>query len=576
MAGHSLPPGRPDLTRAPQAQEDRLIPRSRRTRIGALAAVFALVLATAAYAAFGPPETVQPGHRLNEYDIDGRVLVADAAGRAMVLSIDNPGQHMVVLDRCGSGWTPTPISPKSDDLYPIGLAVTPGGTAMAVWRAHVGGTDNVYSSVRPPGGVWGTPELIVADNTFTQFGLSDAGDAIAVYASATGAWSKARPAGGTWGPAEKVWDGNKAVYLAVSRAGDAVIGTYENTFMQAYYRPAGGTWGGVENVKNANVILTGVAVPPMDVEFTGTGTAVMLFRVNPGGFHTVWGATRGGGWTSKELDTDNVMMGRPKLVRHPSGVIAMWTHAQNITNVDIGVARYSGTWETKKVYADDSYFVDFDAAANNAGEILFAAQLDHGTGANLEDIYGATVPSISAPWPDLTLLSPASNGTTLLQREPHVVAGGTDFFLGWSIHGGPDSSQAIATNAVPACADAPPTPTPVATASATPSPTPAPQPIPQPKPTASSAPALGDFVQVPKRKGCASSIRLKLKGPRDFPVKTIVVKLNGKRKATLTGKKLTKPLTLGHLPKRAFTVSFEITLRNGKVVKGKQRFPACR
>jgi hypothetical protein len=55
-----------------------------------------------------------------------------------------------------------------------------------------------------------------------------------------------------------------------------------------------------------------------------------------------------------------------------------------------------------------------------------------------------------------------------------------------------------------------------------------------------------------------------------------VVKLNGKRRATLTGKKLTKPLTLGRLPKRAFTLSFEIALTNGRTVKGKQRFPACR
>ena len=47
-------------------------------------------------------------------------------------------------------------------------------------------------------------------------------------------------------------------------------------------------------------------------------------------------------------------------------------------------------------------------------------------------------------------------------------------------------------------------------------------------------------------------------------------------KATLTGSKLKKPLTLGHLPKRALTVSFEISLKNGKTVKGKQRFPACR
>ena len=536
--------------------------------------MLALVLASAAYAAFGPPETVQAGHRLNEYDIHARVLVADAAGRAMVLSIDDAGQHLVVLDRCGNGWTPTPVSPKSDDISPLGLAVTPGGTAMAMWRAHVGGTDNVYSSERPPGGAWGAPELVATNMTSAQFGLSDAGDAIAVYADSAGAWSRARPAGGTWQPPEQVWSGNKAVYLAVSRTGDAVIGTYEFTFMQAYYRPAGGAWGGVENVMNANVILSGVAIPPMDVEFTGDGTAVMLYRVNPGGFQTVWGATRGSGWSTHILDNDNVGMSGPKLVRHPNGVVALWGHAQNSSNVDIGVARFSGGWETKKVYDMPAYFVAYDAAANSTGEILFAAQLDHGAGASLEDIYGATVPSIGAPWPDLTLLSPASDGTTLLQREPHAAAGGTDFFLGWSIHGGPSSSKVVATNAVPACATAPP----AATPTPTPAPQPQPQPLPQPKPPSSNQPplALGDFIKIPKRKGCSSSIRLTIKGPRDFPVKKIVVKLNGKRRATLTGSKLKKPLTLRKLPKRGFVVSFEISLKNGKVVKGKQRFPACR
>ena len=560
------------MTRTTSAQEDRLIRPSRRTRIAALAGAFALLLTTAAYAAFGPPETVDPGHRLNEYDIGGRVLVADAAGRAMVLSVDNAGQHLVVIDRCGSGWTPTPVSPKSEDVYPLGLAVTPGGTAMALWRVHEGSTTNVYSSVRPPGAAWAAPELVAGGATTVQFGLSDAGDAIAAWSDAAGAWSRARPAGGTWQAPEEVWTPNKAVYLAVSPAGDAVIGTYENTFMQAYYRPAGGTWGSVENVMNANVFLTGVAIPPMDVEFTGNGTAVMLYRINVSGFHTMWGATRGGGWATHILDNDNVGMGGPKLVRHPSGAIAMWGHAPNMTNVDIGVARFGGAWETKKVYDMPAYFVDYDAAANSAGEILIAAQLDHGTGAGLEDIYGATVPSLGAPWPDLTLLSPASDGSALLQREPHAAAGGTDFFLGWSIHGGPSSSQAIASNPVPACASAPPAPTPTPQ----PTPSPSPQPQPQPKPATEPPPAIGGFIQIPKRKGCAASIKLRIKGPRDFPVKRIVVKLNGKRRATLTGAKLKRPLTLGHLPRRAFTVSFEITLKNGKVVKGKQRFPVCR
>jgi hypothetical protein len=230
-----------------------------------------------------------------------------------------------------------------------------------------------------------------------------------------------------------------------------------------------------------------------------------------------------------------------------------------------------GSWETKKVYGAPTSYVTYDVAANAAGETLVTAQISTG---NKDEIYGG-IASGAAPLPDLTTrISAESNGTTLLYRGPMAAAGGNDFFVAWSVHGtSADRTEANATNAVPACASAPPSPTPT--------PTPQPQPPlpqPQPKPTVSSEPppAIGGFIRIPKRKGCASSIKLKIKGPRDFPVKKVVVKLNGKRRASLTGKKLTKPLTLGGLPKRAFTVSFEISLKNGKVVKGKQRFPACR
>jgi len=71
-------------------------------------------------------------------------------------------------------------------------------------------------------------------------------------------------------------------------------------------------------------------------------------------------------------------------------------------------------------------------------------------------------------------------------------------------------------------------------------------------------------------------VTVKVKGPHDLPVKRVIVRLNGKRRATLTGRKLAKPLTLTRVPKRAFTLSFEILLENGTTVKGKQRVPACR
>jgi hypothetical protein len=523
-----------------------------------------LVLATAAYAAFNPPEPVDPDRRLGE--VKYRVLAADGAGRATLISVQNTPQRLVAFDRCGSGWTKTPVGPVSNDVFPLGLAVTPNGTAMAVWSIKENKT-NIYSSVRPPGGAWGPPELLVADNTHAQFGLSDAGDAVAAYSAAGSTWTRTRPAGGSWQAPEKADPDGGFFDLAVAANGDAFIGTYVLTQVQAYYRPAGGSWSGPEKVDAPNVQLDGTFNGPfMDAEFTGAGTAVLAYRLNVSSFITEWAAVRGGGWSVTKLDEDPGDKRTPRLTRHPNGVVALWGRGNSGTN--FAVSRLTGSWETKKVYGAPASYVTYDVAANAAGETLVTAEVN-------DEIYAGTA-SAAAPLPDLTTrISGATNGTTLLYRGPIAAGAGSDFAVAWSVHGSSDDrTEASATNAVPACATAPLAPTPTPTPE--PQPIPQPQPTPTPAPTVSRNPVLGDFVQIPKRKGCASSIKLKLKGPRDFPVKRIVVKLNGKRRATLTGRKLTKPLTLGHLPKRAFTVSFEISLKDGRTVKGKQRFPVCR
>jgi hypothetical protein len=232
------------------------------------------------------------------------VLAADAAGHATLLSVQNTPERLVAFDRCGSGWTKTPVSPVSDEVWPIGLKVTPSGTAMAVWQIHESGDDNVYSSVRPPGGSWGAPELLVADNTYVQFGLSDAGDAVAVYSSGGATWSRTRPAGGTWQAPEKADPDGGFFDLAVAANGDAFIGTYSLLHVQAYYRPAGGSWSGPEKVDEPGVQMDGTHNGPyLDAEFTGTGTAVMTYRINIAGFYTEWGAVRGAGWGRRSSTT---------------------------------------------------------------------------------------------------------------------------------------------------------------------------------------------------------------------------------------------------------------------------------
>ena len=54
---------------------------------------------------------------------------------------------------------------------------------MVVWRGDDGGgTLTHYSSVRPPGGAWGAPQVIVSDDDVSsvQFALTDNGTAVAV------------------------------------------------------------------------------------------------------------------------------------------------------------------------------------------------------------------------------------------------------------------------------------------------------------------------------------------------------------------------------------------------------------
>lgn len=53
---------------------------------------------------------------------------------------------------------------------------------------------------------------------------------------------------------------------------------------------------------------------------------------------------------------------------------------------------------------------------------------------------------------------------------------------------------------------------------------------------------------------------------------TSVKVLSGRK----TLKKSSKAFTLKKLPKKAFTLRFEITLEDGRVVKGSRKFRACK
>lgn len=121
-------------------------------------------------------------------------------------------------------------------------------------------------------------------------------------------------------------------------------------------------------------------------------------------------------------------------------------------------------------------------------------------------------------------------------------------------------------------------------------PAPAPAPVPAPAapapvvaaaaPTKAAAPkpvAVADVVTFPAAKTCASrrSFAIRLRVPKDANVTQATVRVNGKQVAVRKGSRLRSTVDLRRLPKGRFTVSIELKLADGKVVKGSRAYRTC-
>ena len=561
---------------------------------------------------FGPVEVADPTWRPGSFFSDASPFVgSDASGNVLLGTIHrdaNSDDQFAVYERCGSGpvtWQRTVLTDVDDGIVPLGLRVAANGTAMAVWSVSGSGSTTHYSAVRPPGGAWGAPQPIMSDTggAFVQFALGDNGDAVAVWEDSTapvGLWASVRPAGGTWGAPDLISSIAGINHVAMSPTGQAVVAYKGPTpgFVFSRFRPVGGPWtAAVEVMRNAyqNTLDT------LQVAFDGTGRTVAIadfrefddtIRFNIG-TNGAWGAT------DQTLDDD----GAPPdpqygwrrvqaIVRHPNGVVAAWTRWPTLSNqtMEIVVGRLNGaTWDLK-VFKLAGAVSSPRLAVNAAGEILVAGDYFHN---NVDDIYASIAASLTAPWPDLTLVSPPGTPTQHY-RDPFVVGGGPAFAVGWGVHGGNHRrTEVISTKSAGATCAGVPTPTPTATATATAVPTAtatatvaatsAPNPLPLPAPTASpappaSSPALAAFATLPPTTKCVRgklTVRFK-KPPAGYAVKSVTVKVNAKKVATLKGTKLNRPFYLRKLPKRRFTVAVSVALTDGKVLTQRRRYTPCK
>ncbi|HEY6887878.1 MAG TPA: hypothetical protein VI300_08865, partial [Solirubrobacter sp.] len=105
-----------------------------------------------------------------------------------------------------------------------------------------------------------------------------------------------------------------------------------------------------------------------------------------------------------------------------------------------------------------------------------------------------------------------------------------------------------------------------------------PTPTAQPSPPPAAPSAIADFTTLPATSICIRGRKLTVKlkkPPKGYVVKTVTVKVNAKKVATLKGKQLKKPLYLRKLPTGTFTVTVTITLTKGKGLTERRRYTSC-
>ncbi len=595
--------------------------RLRRLSLTFAIALFVGVPAALAVTAdpFGPVEVADPTwHPATNFNSSSPFVGADASGDLLLGTIfrdSKSNDQFAVLERCGSGpvtWQRTVLTTATNGVTPEGLRVAADGTAMAVWRVSGGGATTHYSAVRAPGGTWGPQQEIVSDLGvgFVSFALGDNGDAVAVWADGTapaGTRASVRPAGGTWGTAELITGTTGSNAVAMGATGDSVI-VYKGPsggWIYSRYRPAGGAWTAEAEVLRHNYPDT---LESLRVEFDGDGRTVALADYREFDDTIRYNVGTGGLWgpTDRTIDDDgdtpapqygyrNVSA----LVRHPDGIVAAWTRWPSVQNTtfEVVVARLNGAaWDTRVFKLTPGAVALPQLAVDAAGEILLAADYSHN---NVDDIYASIAPSLTAAWPDLALVSPAAVPTKQF-REPFAAGGGPAFAIGWGVHGGSNQRTEVISNQPAGSATcgttSPPTPTPTATptatATATVSATPEPQPplpLPVPVPLATASPtptpaapapvsAIADFTTLPAASTCVRGRKLTLrfkKPPKGYVVKTVTVKVNTKKVATLKGAKLKKPFYLRKLPNGRFTVTVSITLVKGKGLTERRRYTSC-
>ena len=221
------------------------------------------------------------------------------------------------------------------------------GHAAVVWHRSDGSNDRVEAAVAPPGGAFGTPQVISASGSgafSAHVAVDRAGNAVAVWARNDGQRSRiqasVRVAGGSFGTPQTLSASGAHAFeprVAMAPGGTAVVVWYraEGVYnrIQAAVRPPGGSFGAVQTLSAPN---QGAFDP--QVALDANGGAVAVWRRSDGLRFRIEAATAPAGGTfgaPQVLSAAAADAFDPQVAVNPAGTaVAVWRRAAGLSRVE--------------------------------------------------------------------------------------------------------------------------------------------------------------------------------------------------------------------------------------------------
>jgi hypothetical protein len=275
---------------------------NRRRKTAQMRAALAAAICLGALVGFAPAASAQSWQqpeRLSEASRDGNVspqVVVDAHGTAIaVWASDGENLNAVEVSErpasTGVWQAPVSLSKAGQIAWDGHVAIAPDGEAIAVWEQQNDGHAVVYSSVKAPGGSWGSPVALTnpsGEDSEPQIAIDAGGEAVALWEnngeksngeSTIVLQAAARPGPGTaWGAPVDLSDTSAEAVdpqIALNEEGEALaawrLSALSTQAVQVAVRPPKSGWEAPLTLSGA-----GYAGAPL-VALNGQGAAVITW-----------------------------------------------------------------------------------------------------------------------------------------------------------------------------------------------------------------------------------------------------------------------------------------------------------